>query len=353
MSFGPDHYVPVLKVKRGEKKALLLISPSLQPSITPLLEIVERKDEKTPAQHLDTAFNGLAASVRNYPRCFLDTREIEPDGPPAAREVFDRALAEGIDFTPVTGITRSADLDVALRYHERGIALRLTREEFEGGNLEQRTRRFIARHELAPEKTDLILDLGPVTDFVAAGISSLADAFLAEVPDHAKWRTFTLSACAFPLSMGAVERHSYDYVERTDWHAWRDGLHARRLELPRLPTFSDCAIQHPIGVEGFDPRIMQVSASIRYTLPDNWLLLKGESTRHKLPSEQFPRLATQLVYGHLKSRFAGRRHCAGCAGIEEAADGGRGFGSAEVWRRLGTIHHITRVVQDLATLPSP
>ena len=42
MTFGPHHYVPVLKVKRGEKKALQCIAPGLQPKVTPLLEIVEK-----------------------------------------------------------------------------------------------------------------------------------------------------------------------------------------------------------------------------------------------------------------------------------------------------------------------
>lgn len=106
-----------------------------------------------------------------------------------------------------------------------------------------------------------------------------------------------------------------------------------------------------MGVEGFDPRIMQVSASIRYTLPERWLLIKGESTRLTPPSMQFPRLATQLVYGHLQRHFAGAEHCAGCTAMKAAADGESGLGSAEVWRRLGTIHHITRVMQDLAVLP--
>lgn len=34
MTFGPDHYVPVLKVKRGEKSALNVISPLLRSRIT-------------------------------------------------------------------------------------------------------------------------------------------------------------------------------------------------------------------------------------------------------------------------------------------------------------------------------
>ena len=41
MTFGPGHYVPVLKVKRGEKSALQLVDFDLRKHITPLLEIVE------------------------------------------------------------------------------------------------------------------------------------------------------------------------------------------------------------------------------------------------------------------------------------------------------------------------
>jgi hypothetical protein len=108
-----------------------------------------------------------------------------------------------------------------------------------------------------------------------------------------------------------------------------------------------------MGVEGFDFRVMSVSAAIRYTLEKAWLLIKGESSRRTRPSVQFPRLATQLVNGHLKDRFAGENHCAGCASMKAAADGTPRLGSPIVWRRLGTIHHITRVVEDLSALPEP
>ncbi len=198
----------------------------------------------------------------------------------------------------------------------------------------------------------MIIDLGPVEDLVVEGIASLTDAFIADIPDHSRWRTFTVSSCAFPLSMALVDRQSHDFADRADWIAWRDHLYGRRRTLLRVPTFSDCVIQHPRGVEGFDPRIMQVSASIRYTLPDQWLLVKGVSTRFIQPSIQFPELATRLVYGHLRACFRGATHCAGCASIKAAADGAPGFGSAEAWRRLGTMHHISTVVEQLGVLPS-
>lgn len=352
MTFGPHHYVPVLKVKRGEKKALRCISSALQPQITPLLEIVERPENApTVGEHLNNAFKDLAEGVRPYSRCFLDAREIAPDGPAAAAEVFRRASNEGIVFTPVTGISRTADLTAALEHRAHGIALRLTREEFESGGLATKIEAFLRRYGLELEEVDLIVDLGAVEDLISDGIATLTEAFLADVPNQRRWRTFTISACAFPRSMGGVGRNSHDFVKREEWIAWRDRLHARRRNLSRLPTFSDCAIQHPAGVEGFDFRMMQVSAAIRYTLSDDWLIIKGESTRFTLPGAQFPALATRLVYGHLRGYFAGPNHCDGCASMKAAADGASRFGSAEVWRRLGTIHHISMVMQGLGSLP--
>lgn len=353
VTFGPNHYVPVLKVKRGEKAALLALDAPLCSRITPLLEIVERKADKAPnvGKHLDTAFKDLADSVTPYSRCFLDARELAADGPAAAAQVFQRAAAAGIVFAPVTGLSRTSDVAAAMTHRQHGLALRLTRDEFESGALTAAIGRFLTTHGLSPEQVDLIVDLGAVDQMVVAGIMALTDAFLADVPDHARWRTLTVSACAFPMSMGGVERHSQLLVERGEWIAWRDGLHARRNGFSRLPTFSDCGIQHPKGVEDFNPRTMQASAAIRYALPNEWLLIKGEGTKKTPPSDQFPVLATRLVYGHSRGSFSGPTHCQGCALMKNAADSVPKLGSPEAWRRFGTIHHMTTVMDGLAALP--
>ena len=353
--FGPDHYVPMLKVKRGEKKALQAVPEDLKAKMTPLLEIVERRHEKSPTvqHHLDKAFTDLPSAVLGYPRCLIDVHEMAQDGPKAAEGAFRRAAASGMVFTPVTGISRQVDVAAAFDHRENGLAIRLTREEFEGGRLAKTLEQFVAEHSLANEDVDLIVDLGPVDDLVLPGVIAFAGAFLDEVPRPSEWRTLTLSGSAFPSSMGGVGRQSHLNAERAEWKAWRDDLFARRTELQRLPTYSDFGIQHPTGVEGFDPRTMQVSACIRYTLTDDWLLIKGESTRATPATEQFPDLATQLVYGHLRRDFAGSDHCPGCRSIKAAADGWPRLGSLEAWRRLGTIHHLTTVAEALAALPWP
>ena len=359
MNFSPNHYVPVLKVKRGEKKALASIKLGLRKHVTPLLEIVERKRtaDRLPTvdEHLSTAFKDLVPSLHGYARCLLDVREIAPDDPSVAAEAFNRASDAGISFTPVTGISRTADVTSAVAHSSiNGVGIRLTRQEFEGGHLTADLNSFLAANGFTPDCVDLIVDLGQVENLIAAGVMALTQAFLTDVPNKDQWRTLTVTGSAFPLSMGVVNRNSSARIKRSEWLAWRDGLFARRATLERLPTFSDCVIQHPVGVENFDPKVMQVSAAIRYTLANDWLLVKGESTKVVPTRIQFPQLATRLVYGQLQSDFAEAVHCMGCQMAKDSADGGDRLGSAEVWRRIGTIHHITTVVQnDLASLPWP
>ena len=266
--------------------------------------------------------------------------------------MVDRALEEGITFTPVTGVSRTVDVAAALDNLKNGLAIRLLRQEFEEGIVAQGLDRFMADHGLNPADVDIIIDLGPIYDLIPAGVARLGLAFLAAVPHLPQWRTLTVSACAFPMGMGVVERHSYRLIERSEWLGWCDRMHADQESLQRLPTYSDCAIQHPKGVEDFDFRTMQVSASVRYTVKNQWLLIKGERATTTPAIERFPDLSTQLSFGHLNRHYSGPDHCLGCNHIQDAANGVRGFGSPGVWRRIGTIHHLTTVVEDLLALPS-
>ena len=249
------------------------MSPQVRQFVVPLLEIVERTNSKSLQEHLDTSFHNFAASLQGYSRCFLDVRELELDGQPAAADAFSRASSSVMPFTPVTGITRTADVGSAIGLKAtNGLAIRLTRSEFESGQLTSQLNNFVGLYGLRPCEVDLIVDLGDLGDLIAPGVSMLTGAFLAAIPNHHAWRTLTVTGSSFPCSMAVVDRHSSARTPRTEWLAWRDGLYLRRSSLQRLPTFSDCAIQHPVGVENFDPTYMQVSATVRYALDEAWLL---------------------------------------------------------------------------------
>lgn len=102
MTFDARHYVPVLKAKRAEKMALSLLPSSVCAAVTPLLEIVERK-ERPLGKHLDTAFRGAATSVRRFERCFI-LRPASNAPAEAARSLvswgFSRAFGYGSLTSP-------------------------------------------------------------------------------------------------------------------------------------------------------------------------------------------------------------------------------------------------------------
>lgn len=350
MKFGVAHYVPVLKIKANEKGALQSLGVTYPGAFTPLLEIVERK-EKTLAAHINTTFKRLAQSLKGHTPCFLDTRELASDGDAAA--VFARADSEGIDYVPVVGLTRPVGNGPAFAHGKGGVALRLTREELEAGVISAGVPAFLKAHKLGAENTDLIMDMSDVEMLIPVGVIALASGFLSTVPHHSAWRTFTLSGCAFPKSLGKVARNSSLLVNRSEWIGWRSALYANRGNLARLPTYSDCGIQHPSGVEGYDPITMAASAAARHATGDSWLLVKGVSTRKIRPTVQFKAIAKKLVANAYGAHYSGPTHCGGCAQIDAASKGAPKLGSLGVWRRIGTEHHIVTVLRDLGALHWP
>jgi hypothetical protein len=347
----PPRYVPVLKVKPGEKDALQMLDAATVTEVWPLFEIVEMKKDEPPdlAHHLRKAFRGLRRAILRSPVYFLDTHEIAPAGRDGAREAFLAAANLGMPFIPVTGISRTTDVDEAFAaVRSDGVAIRLTRAEFERGIVPARLVDFVEAHNIARSNVHLIVDLGPVHDVLPEGVDQMIRQFLPLIPHVSEWRSLIVSSCAFPKSMKVAQTKSTKLVERADWKGWLSGCYEHRTELPRLPTFSDGGIQHPSGVEGYDPKTMPWAAAIRYTVADEWLIVKGESTDVTAGADQFPELARTLVRG---SHFVGPDHCLACAAMARATRGrAKGHSRAEDWRRLGTAHHITTTVRQLRAL---
>lgn len=353
---GPRHYVPILKCKRGEKRALQLLAPWVRAMIMPMVEVVELRPGKTLSEHLATSFRGLPDALPRGTSFYLDAGEIGVAAADAATEAFRRAEDLGLTFVPVCGPSRPATENLAAvsRVQLGGVCVRLRRTELERGALRPALVTFMAQHGLSPSSTDLVLDMGAIEAMVVPGALAVARAFIGAIPDVSTWRNLVLAGCSFPKSMGVLGANQYTDVERVEWLTWRDYSSAAPEAVPRVPTYGDCAIQHPSGVEGFDPRVMQVSAAVRYTSGDSWLLIKGRSTRISPAREQFRALASVLAPGgQLGGRFAGVDHCRGCADIAACASGAPNLGSAEAWRRIGTVHHITVVAEQLAALPAP
>jgi hypothetical protein len=362
MPFGPEHYVPVLKLKRAEAKAMTLLDASIRSALTPLFEVVElgdsdNEDEEvevraTIGRHIEKAVEYLTEVVEDagVNRYFLDCRSIANEGPDATRAIIEGVSDLGAWCVPVTGITRDDDGLVELATESgAGIALRLTRDDLRTGRVKRELLSWVKTHAFAPSSVDVIMDLGAVGDMVEDGVQSEMERFLSALPTPLQWRTLTISAVAF--SPSGVETSSTARRDRLDWRVWRDHVHARGDSLARVPTFSDGAVQHPRGVENIPVEILRNFApTIRYATADEWLIIKGVGGKARPHKEQFPDMAAALI---ANAAFRGPRHCKGCSDAERAAHLPPKFGNQESWLRIGAIHHLTSTVEQLRALPSP
>ncbi len=345
---GHHHYVPVLKVKDGEKRAMQQLSAPVAARVTPLFEIVSRTD-KPVDKHIDTAFKRFELAISPFNFYYLDCREIAADGPAVALDVFGRAAALGRPFIPVTSVSRTIDVAAAMAHRAHGVAIRLSPAEFEAGTLTSTVPSFLATHGLSPGDVDLIVDLGAIDEMIVTpGIADFAEQFLNEIPFQAAWRSFILSGCGFPRKLAGVKADSNGTFERVDWAHWHTRLFPTRRKGARLPTYSDCGIQHRDGVEDIDFTKVKPAAAIRHALPMSWYIEKGRSIAN-IGGDQFQSLAANVI----AATQPAQGHCAGCAALFATAKHPKGNASLTKWRQFGTVHHITLTVENLAALPWP
>lgn len=168
-------------------------------------------------------------------------------------------------------------------------------------------------------------------------------AYLSAIPNLASWRTVTIAGTAFPRDMGAFKRDSVSRVPRTEWKAW---TLLQSKPLIRRPQFADYAIQHPALID-FDPKTMQISAAIRYTADQEWIIVKGRGLKTSKAS-QMHGLCAKLIQ---MPEYKGAHYSWGDKWIDDCANQRVSYGNATVWRRVGTGHHLTLAARQLANFP--
>jgi hypothetical protein len=357
------HYVPVLKAREGEYAALREVAVDVKSSLTPLLEVpsvpydfVNEEPAKTLEQHLQNVAAKLLGAWGVARPIMLDLLWI----PSALRmansehpwEFLSRdALTKGVHLIPVTGLQRDASYQTATAgvatAHERGVAIRLELEDFASPrSLGSALVYLLAALSARPETTDLVLDLKEVRADQLTAMTLLVPTLLANLPSVLSWRSLCVVATGFPSDLTQFPSASDNKTPRTEWILW-NALRNRLSDLPRLPTFGDYGISHPVSNE-VDPRLMRMSANLRYTLEEQWLIFKGRNVRDH-GYDQFRGHCRALVQ---RSEFSGAAFSWGDSYIHRCAAGTDGPGNATTWRKVGTSHHLAFVTRQIASLPS-
>ena len=356
-------YVPVLKGKEGEYGALEVLHNEVRMRLMPLIEIPDVPYDyanEGSAKSLDDHLNDTA---RRLKKCwqrsplFIDLPWFEgeerlSDGRVALAAVLSDCESEGVSAVPVVSRKKSPDyLSAAGRYSKEansGACIRLLVADFgEDVDVETEVHRLLdglgARDK---SSIDLMLDLedlGPDT----ARAALVARSVFSMIPAKDEWRRIVMVAASFPEDLSEVDAATVTTLPRREWDLWKT-LQKRPGLLPRRDLiFGDYGIANPV-TKDLDPRTMRMSASIRYTTPKNWLVLKGRNVR-QYGFDQYFELCKELVR---RPEYKGRDFSSGDKYIADCAEGMTGPGNATTWRKVGTNHHITLVADQIASLPA-
>lgn len=257
---------------------------------------------------------------------------------------------KGQTAIPVTGLARSPAYQSVVREitsdQGNGLAIRLTADDFE--DLDDLETSLVAAKEyfdLEAGDIDLFLDVGSVATVSAGAVAQMHRANIDLIPELQDWRTLTVLASPFPLSLAPLVRSQWNNFRRNDWRGWRLLVTGSRPP-GRLPAFGDYAIAHPeLPPEGR----ATILAQLRYATSDYWMIWKGENVfKSTRGFDQFFDICRDLV---ARAEFRGSAFSQGDADIQLKATTDDSPGNAETWRRIGTNHHLETVLDQIASLP--
>jgi hypothetical protein len=336
--FDYRHYVPIVRFRRGEKVAMRQLGNYTRFRMTPLFEIVPITDysPSTIGEEIRTHWGPY--------KYFFDLHHLPEAEDPNFMLRMDQAMRNhGLASVPVVNLMNGARLREAVAHmvaqNGRGACLRLFPEDLRSPSLPNDVAGLLNHLRLPPAKVDLIIDYRIVSQFNPP-FSKLCS----RLPLLEAWRTFTVASGAFCQDLSDFKKNRQHTWNREDWTSWKKQV--TEQDLQRYPTYGDYTVQYPLLVP--PPDFPNVSASIRYTAEDYWIIMRGEGMKTGPGSIQYAANAQLLVE---RAEFCGAEFSSGDQYIYDLSRYRiKGTGSPETLIRAAINHHVTTVVDQISKL---
>lgn len=354
-------YMPILKWRQGEYQALFRLPDAVKDRTVPLIEITPPDfdfETWSPSKSIDDHVAKFAARFRAkwgtrlaLLDCgLLDPAEVMQGGKHPMLYLCEEAFARGATLIPVIRLDSNAAYRTAVRaanaLMQTGVILRCSLDEALDPDFDPNVGAALQQLGVTIADCDVVLDLeAPAWDPQDVLINIVTAAIQASNA-VATARSLILAGTSFPASMAEVTG-PIQFWPRREWTFFR-ALLANLGETVRKPTFADYAIAAN-GYSQMDMRKVKPSATIRYACDDGWIIAKGVNVRDNGFGQY--RGCSGTVTG--SAHFLGSGFSPGSDYIEQCRDGIAGTGSLSTWRWVGSNHHITKVVADLATMFGP
>ncbi len=358
--FNSKHYVPILKWKRAEQGALIALAEDCKINITPMIQFVMPRPKES-EEFQDVILRFKEDVIKKIPDkvievwgnapVFIDVSLLftVPLKANSLKYIVQAGNKLGGNFIPVIHLNDDIEIKrvAFLLAKEKGLCLRLITSDFADLNkLKQDISKLLSSAGLKERDVDILVDIKE-TDSDANKYIRYLNASQ-DIPNLLSWRTYIFAAGSFPKDLTGCKFDEENLLSRIDWMSWKKNTANPKFK--RKPTFADYAIQNPIYDE--KAQFFPPTSSIKYTLENEWLIMKGQKQRFEL----YLASAAELVKDE---RFYGENFSDGDKYISEKAKhfpiyvknpAVKGTGSTETWLKAGINHHLTVVADQIANL---
>lgn len=156
------------------------------------------------------------------------------------------------------------------------------------------------------------------------------------------WRSVTLASAAALKDMGGLPLGRTN-VPRRDWQVWS----SVRGAVPFRLDYGDYGIGHPDLEEPPGEAMAGATVSVRYTVDDYWIALKGRQQGGKAGLPMHPQYLAHAKILVKDPEFGGLNPCWGDDQIRQIAAGKLSPGSRAKWVEYSGNRHISLVVDRL------
>jgi len=361
-SFGPEHYVPILKWKRAEQGALKTLREEQKVFISPLVQLV-MPNYKLQNQTIDDVVEKFENEIHKIPNKIM---EVWGDSPlfvdvsllftdilkvNSFSTLFREARILKINLIPVVYLDDVQEIKDIVRKiiaeDRRGMCLRLICADFtDYVKMEQNIKELLDYMGVKKEDVDLMIDIKETEDNDKYekyfGLSQKINGLL-------EWRNYIFASGAFPQDLSGCKLDKDNLIPRFDWNTWIHQMNDTGVT--RHPSFADYTIQHPIYT--YSTQFYSPTCSIKYTLKKEWLIMKGERQKYN----QY--LASAAILARNANLFYGANFSDGDKYVQEKAKhfeayikdpSVKGTGSSETWIKAGINHHLACTVNQISNL---
>lgn len=336
-------YVPVIKGKENDLKAVSRVKVVSKSLFKPLVEIVPLPPKRTIDEHLDKFAHHLVKHVSGRD-VFVDFYGFLPgaklkSGVDATIGGLRLLKNKGLVVTPAYGFDRDdalwTPLQAEVQKLSNGFCFRVDIDDLDDRSEEtwEAILERSAQLYLSPGNIDIFVDLRYVGQSSTQVLKNLVLDFLSFMPAGSKYRSLILSGSSALKHVGSIPQDGVGDVERKELRLWME-LQADLYGVRSL-IYSDYGVVHPdFSIVGPNKNS---NAKIRYTTSGKIKIFRGHRL-HEVPGyKQYHVLADQV---RSAPEYMGRIFSTGDRYIDECAHGHVASGNLGTWVFVDMNHHV-------------